>query len=567
MGGTLHQEGFCLSETSWRETPAVLAKQAVFGTEYSPGAKDAITHASKMSTNLFIKARQKIKPSNARIPSRMFKLSTILIAVLILATTALSSAMTIVPAGEIFAKVENNQPINYSNISVIGNLDISALRTPFVCSEFIITNSIINNASFNSVSFEKDVILWGTSFGNASFDEAHFIGQADFANTSFQQASFTGASFEQPVTFDGALFQDNVSFEDAKFQKDASLNEVRFLGNADFNYSRFGYYTYFTSTQFFQDALFSDVDFSGVADFSSARVDSTANFFESKFNAAASFSNSFFSGPAKFGLCKFSGISSFGETVFSNEANFNLARFSDAANFSGAKFLAKALFGLAKFEDIVSFQDAIFEGDVNFKGGTISTILLEKAIYGKGSRIILNDTEFSRLKADWTEINNHVVWNPGAYLALVNNYHSLGWSRDEDDCYYQYRLLNQADKEWGWSKAIDVLAWTSCGYGVRPDYAVAWALLSIFFFALIFWRGDGIRRSAKPLHEPIDEDTLPEHVTFRNALFFSTMVFLSQGPIDFLPVGRHRYYVILEGILGWLLLALFLVTLGRVMIR
>jgi hypothetical protein len=44
------------------------------------------------------------------------------------------------------------------------------------------------------------------------------------------------------------------------------------------------------------------------------------------------------------------------------------------------------------------------------------------------------------------------------------------------------------------------------------------------------------------------------------------MVFLSQGPIDFLPVGRHRYIVIFEGILGWLLLALFLVTLGRVMI-
>jgi hypothetical protein len=45
------------------------------------------------------------------------------------------------------------------------------------------------------------------------------------------------------------------------------------------------------------------------------------------------------------------------------------------------------------------------------------------------------------------------------------------------------------------------------------------------------------------------------------------MIFLSQGPIDFLPVGRHRYDVILEEILNWLLLALFLVTLGRVMIR
>jgi hypothetical protein len=96
---------------------------------------------------------------------------------------------------------------------------------------------------------------------------------------------------------------------------------------------------------------------------------------------------------------------------------------------------------------------------------------------------------------------------------------------------------------------------------------VAWSLLTILAFGLVFWRGNGIRRSAKPLYEPAEEDSVPERVTMRNALFFSTMVFLSQGPIDFLPVGRHRYYVILEGISGWLLLALFLVTLGRVMIR
>ena len=160
-----------------------------------------------------------------------------------------------------------------------------------------------------------------------------------------------------------------------------------------------------------------------------------------------------------------------------------------------------------------------------------------------------------------------MVWDPAAFLALVNNYHGLGWSADEDDCYYQYRSLNQGKKQWGWSKTIDLLAWLSCGYGVRPGYAVAWSLLTILVFALVFWRGDGIRRSAKPLNEAAEEDSVPEHVTLRNALFFSTMVFLSQGPIDFLPVGRHRYFVIFEGILGWLLLALFLVTLGRVMIR
>lgn len=160
-----------------------------------------------------------------------------------------------------------------------------------------------------------------------------------------------------------------------------------------------------------------------------------------------------------------------------------------------------------------------------------------------------------------------MAWQPGAYLALVENYRRLGWLEDEDDCYYQYRKLDQAGKGWGWSKIIDILAWLSCGYGVRPSYAVVWSLLTILIFGLVFWIGDGIRRSSKPLSGPVEKDSIPERATLRNALFFSTMIFLSQGPIDFLPVGRHRYYVMLEMILGWLLLALFLVTLGRVMIR
>ncbi len=165
------------------------------------------------------------------------------------------------------------------------------------------------------------------------------------------------------------------------------------------------------------------------------------------------------------------------------------------------------------------------------------------------------------------KIQNHVAWQPGAYLALVENYRRLGWSKDQDDCYYQYRRLDQAGKSWGWSKIIDILAGISCGYGVRPGYAVIWSLITILAFGLVFWKGNDIRRSSKPLNEPAEENGLPETTTFRNALFFSTMIFLSQGPIDFLPIGRHRYYVILEGIFGWLLLALFLVTLGRVMIR
>jgi len=357
-----------------------------------------------------------------------------------------------------------------------------------------------------------------------------------------------------------------VSFEDAAFAQDAFFNAARFRGSADFNYSQFDSYSYFAAAQFSRDALFSDMEFSEASDFSAATFSGQANFIRSRL-VEPYFGDVLFSGPAQFGLVNFDGLSGFGGAVFADEAGFGLARFSHAADFSSAVFRDLALFGLTRFEDIVAFQEARFEGDLNFKGATISALLFEKAELDKETRIILNDTDISRFRARWDEIEDHVAWEPGAYLALVENYRRLGWSKDEDNCYYHYRKLDQAAKKWSWSKAIDILAWLSCGYGVRPGYALAWSLFTILCFGLVFWKGDGIRRSSRPLSGPAEEDSFPERVTLRNALFFSTMVFLSQGPIDFLPMGRHRYYVILEGITGWLLLALFLVTLGRVMIR
>ena len=489
-----------------------------------------------------------------------------MLAILVLATVTVSSAQRTVPASEIIAKVQDNQPVNYDGVIISGDLDLGRLTPPEVHSVISIVNSTVQNASFNGVSFEKEASFWGTIFSNASFNKTTFLENSDFSNVSFHHASFVGATFVSPVIFDGAEFLGNISFEDSVFHKDTSFNSARFLGDADLNYTNFLYYTYFTEALFMKNALFSDVKFLGTSDFSSANFSLGANFFGSQFGAA-NFGNCNFSGPARFGLTRFSGLSSYGNALFSEEANFNLARFSDAAYFSKAHFKDKALFGLIKFEDIASYEGAAFDGELNLKNAQISTMLLDGAFFGKSSKINLKDADFKRLKAHWNEIKDHVVYDPGVYLGLIDNYRVLGWHSDQDDCYYEYRRLNQAEKGFEFSKAIEVLAWLSCGYGVRPGYTVAWAVMTILVFALIFWKGDGIRRSAKPLQGPVEKDSVPERAIFRNALFFSTCIFLSQGPIDFLPVGKHKYFVIVEGILGWLLLALFLVTLGRIMIR
>jgi len=477
-----------------------------------------------------------------------------------------ASAPQQVQASEILSRMAEGGPVDYEGYTIAGDLNLSSLPGARAKSTLSLINCTLANASFAGVTVEKDVILAGTVFENASFDQAVFEGRAYLGASSFLAASFTGTTFRQGAVFDWTWFRGPANFVEAQFEKDASFNGVDFQ-DVNFNYSVFRSYSFFSQSRFSGDAGFSDVTFAGTSDFSSAAFRRAAYFLRSRFDGGVSFEDASFAELAQFGLVKFQGLSSFGNVTFSNEANFALARFSDAAYFSEARFLGTALFGLTKFEDIASFQKASFAGDLILKSAQISTFLMDDGRYGRDARIILNDSNFDRLKVHWSEMETHVVWDPGSYLALVNNYHNLGWSKDEDDCYYQYRYLDQAHKSPGWSKAIDILAWFSCGYGVRPGYAVAWSLLTILFFALIFWRGDGIRRSARPLQGPAEQDSVPERVTFRNALFFSTMIFLSQGPIDFLPLGRNRYLVILEGIFGWLLLALFLVTLGKVMIR
>jgi uncharacterized protein YjbI with pentapeptide repeats len=340
-----------------------------------------------------------------------------------------------------------------------------------------LTNSTIFNATFDGMTFEKEVIFWGTIFQNSSFNETTFLGLADLSKTSFGNASFIGAVFSSPVTFDGAEFRDRVSFVDSQFQKDASFNEACFLDNADFNYTGFGYYTYFSGARFSNDAQFSDVRFLGPLDFTSSNIKGIANFFESQFGAA-SFSNPTFQGPARFGLARFASLSSFEGAVFSKEANFVLARFSDAAYFSQAHFNDSAILGMVKFEDIASFQNVTFVRQLNLKGAHISTMPLENSRFAEDSKINLNDSDFNRLKAHWDQIKDYVIYDPGVYLALVENYRGLGWNEDEDDCYYAYRQMEQSGKEIGWSKALDVIAWLSYGYGVRPGYTVVWALLT-----------------------------------------------------------------------------------------
>jgi hypothetical protein len=173
-----------------------------------------------------------------------------------------------------------------------------------------------------------------------------------------------------------------------------------------------------------------------------------------------------------------------------------------------------------------------------------------------------------------------LVYDGAAYLALIKNFRNMEWFEDADDCYFQYRRKSQSEKRLysqedgvpaiNWSKLLDYLAWISCGYGVRPKYTVFLSILLIMLFAGLFWTGDSIvvehiNSTARGEHLAADDQI--RSLSFPDYLYFSSMIFTAKTQVKWYPSGVYRYLATIESILGWLLMALFLVTLGRTMIR
>jgi hypothetical protein len=163
-----------------------------------------------------------------------------------------------------------------------------------------------------------------------------------------------------------------------------------------------------------------------------------------------------------------------------------------------------------------------------------------------------------------------MVYNGAAYLALVKNYKSLEWFDEADECYYQYRRIGQKQEPWGWTKLTDIVSWLSCGYGVRVSYTTFWCLFTIILFGVIFWAGNGMSKfEIEGVELPSDwKLRSSKRVSFTDALYFSIAMFTtSQAPVNTYPVRFYRHLAMMEGILGWFFLGLFVVVLSGVLIR
>ncbi|HRW82582.1 MAG TPA: pentapeptide repeat-containing protein [Methanothrix sp.] len=226
---------------------------------------------------------------------------------------------------------------------------------------------------------------------------------------------------------------------------------------------------------------------------------------------------------------------------FSGDASFSSDRFSGNASFSSDRFSGNAYFTDAQFSGNVIFSDAQFSGNADFRGAQFD------------KELNLDNLKLDRLYINWSSIRDNLVYDGPAYLALIKNFEVIERFSDADDCYYQYREESRALKEWyseksGWdrSKLLDTIAWITCGYGVRPIHTVFCMFGVVFVSGIIF---------------------LGYFDSLFESFYFSLMTFTGGNPNNLEPGRWLRSLSMIEAILGYLFMALFVVVLARKLIR
>ncbi|HOT06996.1 MAG TPA: pentapeptide repeat-containing protein [Methanotrichaceae archaeon] len=469
---------------------------------------------------------------------------------------------------------------NFKGASFRGETDMTGVAFP-------------GTANFRSAEFMGSVGFWQASFGAeasfenaaflayASFSSAEFSGMADFRQSSFEDSSFESANFLGGAVFISVGMAGRADFTHSRF-RDASFDTSIFGQELDFTGS-YAENARFAGSRFGGPVSFKGMTFLGNVVMDGSSFQSEALFDRAEFQQMLSMQHCRLHGPASFKAAAFSGAAVLAGTKFEGDVSFTSSAFGGRADLSGALFSEDARFLGARFSDSLDMTAAAFKKNLILEKASIKELRMAESTFSSGSLISLKNAEFQRLEIQWSVLQGRLVADGSVYMALVRNFRNLEWFLDADGCYFQYRRDSQGEKpllrgrRLNWSKLFDMMAWISCGYGVRPAYTIMLSLGLVSFFALLFWASGGIvvepldwaGPGTDPSQDPVLDQTWDSQhrLSFLDNLYYSALTFLSRPPGKWYSIGISRYAAVLEGTLGWLLMALFLVTLGRIMIR
>jgi hypothetical protein len=348
-----------------------------------------------------------------------------------------------IPASDVLAKIKAGESADFDNCTILGDLNLSTLK-------------IEGPVHFNYAYFQNSASFKSTVFNDiADFSSSKFNSTADFSSSVFKStADFSSSVFKSTADFSSSIFNSTTYFISSEFNGNTDFRSCKFNSKAD---------AYFISSKFNGKTDFSESKFYRTADFSSSIFNSTTHFLSSEFNSTAEFFNSRFNG----------------------DAYFSSSIFNSDARFISSSFNSDAYFRRSKFNKFISFANS-----------RIKKAFFENSIFTKNSKLFLQGAEYDKLYIRWYNISN-IDYDDTVYLLLIKNFYNLGFFEDADNCYYRYRVEHRSQPWPGldpldatFRKTIDFFSLIFYGYGVEPLYPVAWSIIFMVLFGIIWYMVD-----------------------------------------------------------------------------
>jgi len=369
----------------------------------------------------------------------------------------------------------------------------------------------------------------------------------------------------QPVEYDHVIVRGDLDLSWHRLQSPIRINDSIFNGIVSFYGSILEMPVNLSGSNFTRDVYFEGSTFRGDADFREVEFRGDADFGEATFSDYAYFMEATFSGDADFGGATFSG-----------DADFRGATFIGSSRFEDAEFDGNIEFGDARFKNETSFYRILFKRPAYFEDCSIKSLNLIKAEYG-------------RLYLRWDDIES-MYFDEAAYLALIENYNTLGWYGDANRCYYDYRNAVRRSRQAASSPAlaakvsspldrlVDFGEWLLYGYGVRPSFPIAWCIGIILAFGLLFRQKRCLRKiiTEEKIEDAKDgsDEVLVESkarkapINFLDPFLFSLFTFTSGFTAFLHPAVEYKLerclrWAIFERLLGPFFLALVITTISK----
>lgn len=142
------------------------------------------------------------------------------------------------------------------------------------------------------------------------------------------------------------------------------------------------------------------------------------------------------------------------------------------------------------------------------------------------------------------------------YRRAVSAYQSCGLSAEARELSYRImtlRMKRAAELKLPWWYRWELIAfWAIAGFGYRPFHVIRFAMVSVLFYAVVYWCINGI---VSP--------NSGEHISLQHAIYFSGTTFSTVGYGDLVPAPHAQMIALTEAALGSFTMGLFVAVLSH----